>query len=220
MSDDTSRYGHVRKAVMGEVGTHLAMEDIRANEALIVHASNMMRQNAEIRVDIPMIFIRETQHIPSPDAWLIAERLYKRRIVRRRALWFWFWVLLVGAFCIAFSIDNFTSLTTVEPVHAAELAPPPVPPVSTQLAVVTAYTSSVDETDSTPFITASGTHTQPGTLACPAEYAFGTQVRIGDATYTCRDRMNAKYSHRFDVWVQTKAEAKARGIQKLPIEIL
>lgn len=208
------------------------MEDIRTNEALVVHGLNMCRQNAEAQTNPPfmgidmalpgaertVVMLRRLP-MPSFDRWAFAERARRQAVARRRSLRFWFWVLLIGAFCLAFSIDHFTSLTTVTPAHAEEVMPP-VPPVSTEFAIVTAYTSSVDETDDSPFITASGAHTQPGTLACPAQYAFGTQVRIGDATYTCRDRMNVKYGNRFDVWVQTKAEAKARGIQKLPIQIL
>src|SRR3989338_9188671 len=45
------------------------------------------------------------------------------------------------------------------------------------LLTVTAYSSSVDETDSTPFVTASGTKTRDGVIASNL-FPFGTQVKI------------------------------------------
>lgn len=89
-------------------------------------------------------------------------------------------------------------------------------------AIVTAYTSSVDETDDTPFITASGERTQIGTIACPSKYDFGTVVVIEGRQYKCSDRMNKRYrdQERFDVWVLTKAEAFEWGIKELNIKII
>jgi len=90
------------------------------------------------------------------------------------------------------------------------------------LATVTAYTSSVDETDDTPFITASGARTGDGIIACPPKYEFGTQVEIEGKTFTCEDRMNRRYhqEERFDMWVETKAEAFQWGVRQLPVEIV
>lgn len=90
------------------------------------------------------------------------------------------------------------------------------------LATVTAYTSSVDETDDTPFITASGATTGHGVIACPSKYDFGTKVIIGDTEYTCEDRMNRRYweQDRFDIWVETKKEAYHWGIQEVEVKII
>lgn len=89
------------------------------------------------------------------------------------------------------------------------------------VATITAYTSSPDETDDTPFITASGARTGRGTIACPPKYDFGTQVEIEGRQYTCEDRMNRRYhsQERFDIWVETKSEAYKWGIKEVEIKI-
>lgn len=88
-------------------------------------------------------------------------------------------------------------------------------------ATVTAYTSSVDETDQDPTITASGSVAGPGTIACPAKYPFGTKVRIGGRMYECEDRMALRYrdTARFDIWIETKAEAYEWGVREVKVEI-
>jgi 3D (Asp-Asp-Asp) domain-containing protein len=97
------------------------------------------------------------------------------------------------------------------------VAPEPEPPPI--MAVVTAYTSSVDETDSTPDITASGSKTREGIAACPRKYPFGTKVVIDDRIYVCEDRMHIRFNDRFDIWMPTKKEAFEWGRQTLPITV-
>ena len=89
-------------------------------------------------------------------------------------------------------------------------------------AVVTEYTSSVNETDSTPLVNAAGTRPHDGSLACPSMYRFGTKVVIEGNTYTCDDRMaaNRRGDSYFDVWVHTKTEAFDWGKKILTITIL
>lgn len=89
--------------------------------------------------------------------------------------------------------------------------------------LATAYTSSVDETDDTPFITASGTTTHAGTIAANFLY-FGTRARIpdyfGDFIFTVEDRMNERYgSGRIDIWMPTKAQAREWGARWVQIEL-
>lgn len=88
-------------------------------------------------------------------------------------------------------------------------------------ATVTAYTSSVDETDENPFETASGSTVSRGTLACPSKYPFGTVVVINGKHYICEDRMNKRYrdTERFDIWKETKADAFAWGKKELQIKV-
>lgn len=218
MSDDTSRYGRVRKATIGEVPTHLAMEDMRRDEGLIVHFEDMMRQNLDRRIVPPLMVFVHHHDLPQPEPWMLDEMKRKRRD-RVRSKWnmiatFIAFVAFLGILLLAYS-----ALTPQADAQAITIVDaPPAPP--TIHAVVTAYTSSVDETDSTPHITASGYRTEPGTIACPAQYAFGTEVKIGDATYTCRDRMSVKFPNRFDVWVMTKAEAYAWGKETVDVEII
>jgi 3D (Asp-Asp-Asp) domain-containing protein len=87
---------------------------------------------------------------------------------------------------------------------------------------VTAYSSTVDQCDSTPFITASGTNVHDGTLAANF-LKFGTKVRLpdysGDKIYTVEDRMNQRYEYRADIWMETRVDAKQFGVQKLKMEI-
>lgn len=92
-------------------------------------------------------------------------------------------------------------------------------PSGTIQATVTAYSSSPDETDDTPFITASGTSTRIGVAACPRWLAFGTEIAIGGNPYTCLDRMNQKYGERFDIWFPSKQDALEFGIRREEVTI-
>jgi len=91
--------------------------------------------------------------------------------------------------------------------------------------VVTSYSSSVDETDSTPYVTASGTFVRPG-VAASNVLPFGTKFRIpelfGNQVFTIEDRMNSRYNGKnwIDVWFSSKAEAKVFGKKISEIEIL
>ncbi len=86
----------------------------------------------------------------------------------------------------------------------------------------TAYSSDIWQTDSTPFITASGTTVRHGVLAANF-LPIGTKVKIpalyGDQLFVVEDRMNARYWQRMDIWMATSEEAKTFGVQKLEIEI-
>ena len=92
-------------------------------------------------------------------------------------------------------------------------APPYLFTEHTTRATITAYSSSVDECDDTPFITASGTRTRLGVIACPVYYKFGEIFKIDGEYYICEDRMSTKYPHRFDIWFPSKQEAKEFGIK-------
>ncbi len=79
---------------------------------------------------------------------------------------------------------------------------------------VTAYSSTPNQTDDTPFITASGDTVRDGIVACPYRFPFGTPVVIDQKEYECQDRMNRRYEERFDIWMPTKGDAIAYGIQQ------
>ena len=87
-------------------------------------------------------------------------------------------------------------------------------------AVVTAYSSAVDETDSTPYITADGRFVHEGLIACPRRYTFNTEVRIGENVYVCGDRTALKYDGIFDIWKASKKEALKWGRRIVEVEIL
>lgn len=85
----------------------------------------------------------------------------------------------------------------------------------------TAYSSTVGQTDSSPFITAAGTQVASGTIAANF-LPFGTQVRIGGYTYTVWDRMNKRYDDKYiiDIWKPTYEAARAHGVRVLEMEII
>jgi len=88
---------------------------------------------------------------------------------------------------------------------------------------VTAYSSTIDQCDSSPFFTASGTHVHNGTIASNF-LKFGTKVRFPsvypDRIFIVEDRMNARFNNRVDIWFPTRDEAKKFGAKWLEIEIL
>ena len=102
--------------------------------------------------------------------------------------------------------------------------PMALPPISTDSdffrAIITAYSSSPDETDDTPFITASGRRVFDGLIACPRRYPFGTRFKIGGRDYTCWDRLHYRFDDRFDIWMATKNQALQFGLRKLIVEVL
>ena len=102
-----------------------------------------------------------------------------------------------------------------------------VPPVAVKVIkmTVTAYSSTPDQTDDTPFITASQKHVADGIIAING-LKFGTKVRIpalfGDKVFTVEDRMNARYGQlkRADIWVTSREHAKQFGVKVSDIEIV
>ncbi|MFA6105566.1 MAG: hypothetical protein WC725_03150 [Patescibacteria group bacterium] len=90
--------------------------------------------------------------------------------------------------------------------------------------VITAYTSTADQTDSNPLITASGKKVNEYTIAGNG-LPFGTVIKIpslfGDKKFIVTDRMNSRYGFgRFDIWLNaSRAEALKFGVKKVTIEI-
>ncbi len=89
--------------------------------------------------------------------------------------------------------------------------------------IVTAYSSTLDQTDSSPFITAKGTHVRDGIVAANF-LKFGTKVRLpeiyGDKTFVVEDRMALKNSHKVDIWMESRELALQFGVKRLTVEIL
>jgi 3D (Asp-Asp-Asp) domain-containing protein len=89
--------------------------------------------------------------------------------------------------------------------------------------IVTAYSSSVNETDDTPFITASGERVRDGIVAANF-LPFGTRIRIpevfGNKIFVVKDRMATKHAEKVDIWFETKELAKTFGKKKLIVEVL
>lgn len=88
----------------------------------------------------------------------------------------------------------------------------------------TAYTSRPEETDGSPFITADGSVVRDGIIATNV-LPIGTKVRLptiyGDKIFEVRDRMNARYTYRLDVWMSDYNEMIHFGIKRnIPVEII
>ena len=92
------------------------------------------------------------------------------------------------------------------------------PSYRTEEVIITAYSSSPDETDDTPHITAYGTETREGIIANNC-LPYGTEVQIpdifGDRVFAVEDRKNSRYGCNWvDVWYPSKTEAKKFGIAR------
>jgi len=117
------------------------------------------------------------------------------------------------------------NLPVIESTTLLPSAQPPVPIISHEIDVLlTAYSSSIDETDDTPFITASGKTVRDGIVANNL-LMFGTKVRIpelyGDKIFEVQDRMNQrKSSYQFDIWMPSKQQALNFGTKMARIEVL
>jgi len=101
----------------------------------------------------------------------------------------------------------------------------PEPKVAKKINVIaTAYSSTIMETDESPFFTASGSHVRDGTMANNL-FPFGTRVRIpeiyGDKIFVVENRLNPRIGpNHIDVWFPSYEEALNFGRKDVYIEIL
>ena len=103
-------------------------------------------------------------------------------------------------------------------------APPEAVVKSTLTVIVTAYSSTEAQTDSTPFITASNSLVRDGIIANNL-LPFGTKVRLpelfGSKIFEVDDRMHSrKGNFHVDVWFPTTEEAKQFGAKVAVLEVL
>ena len=88
---------------------------------------------------------------------------------------------------------------------------------------VTAYSSTQEETDDTPFITASMTEVRDGIIAANF-LPFGTRVMIpklfGKKIFTVEDRMHQRKTNFIDIWMPTKNDAIQFGITYAEIVVI
>ncbi len=90
--------------------------------------------------------------------------------------------------------------------------------------IVTAYSSTVWETDSHPFLTAAGTQVRDSVVANNL-LPFGTKIRIpelfGDKIFVVEDRMNSRKSdYHIDIWFPSHEQAENFGSKFAKIEIV
>lgn len=121
--------------------------------------------------------------------------------------------------------DNFSSLATIQgnSLLAVFDLPQPVP-IKELPMLITAYSSTVWETDEDPFITASGSIVKDGIVANNI-LPFGTKIRIpelyGDKIFVVEDRMHwEKSGYQLDIWFPDHWQAKNFGAKRTYVEIL
>jgi len=93
----------------------------------------------------------------------------------------------------------------------------------TTVRTITAYSSTPDQTDSTPFYTANGTYVHDGIVAANW-LKFGSRVRIpemfGDKVFVVADRMHPRFDNRMDIWFESREDAVQFGLRHLTVEVL
>lgn len=108
-------------------------------------------------------------------------------------------------------------------VAEAATAPKVEETVKTRKMWVTAYSSTPDQTDDTPFTTANGTEVRDGIVATNM-LPFHTKVMIprlfGNKVFTVEDRMHPRKKNFIDVWVASREEAMDIGINQLDVVVL
>jgi len=90
--------------------------------------------------------------------------------------------------------------------------------------IVTAYSSSVWETDNSPQVTASGEWVKEGIVANNL-LPFGTKIKMpeiyGNKVFTVEDRMHwRKGYYHVDIWLSSYSEARDFGSKRTYIEVL
>lgn len=107
-----------------------------------------------------------------------------------------------------------------------ELIIPKETPKKVVYVTVTAYSSTPDQTDNTPCITANGYNlcsANEENVVAANFLPFGTKVKMpehfGDQEFYVQDRMNKRFSNRVDVWMKTREAAREFGIRKLKVEV-
>ena len=120
---------------------------------------------------------------------------------------------------------QFSNLLTVQENSLQSNSPLPEPKVARTInVIITAYSSTPEQTDDTPFITAAGTTVRDGIIANNM-LPFGTKIRIpelyGDKVFLVEDRMSRKKgNYHFDIWFSSYREAKNFGAKLTHIEVL
>lgn len=117
----------------------------------------------------------------------------------------------------------FNTVAPQEPIVQAEIKQEEYTVAKDYIVEVTGYSSRKEETDVTPYETASGSIVYWGSVASNT-YSFGTQLRFpnmfGDKIFVVRDRMNSRYKNRLDIWFPHYAQARRFGIKDLRVEVL
>ena len=90
-------------------------------------------------------------------------------------------------------------------------------------AKVTAYSSTEDQTDDSPFITASGAHVADGIVAAnflPLHTHIKIPELFGEKVFVVEDRMAKRFQDRVEIWMPDRDSAWKFGLHKAEIVVL
>ena len=133
-----------------------------------------------------------------------------RKIIRRQAVTVGLLCFLIASLAYAGG-DRGVVEGQIKEVGKTEAISAFAPNRIIKNAIVYAYTSRVQETDSDPFTTASGEKVRTGIVANNC-LEFGTKVDINGIVYEVKDRMNRRYGcNVFDVWHEDLGDARQWG---------
>lgn len=169
------------------------------------------------------------KHDPSSGAFIMKriQQLNTKNITTGFAISF-----LVGIAVLGLQLDIQDQPPSIDErvaiAQSISLLPITSPETPTRVAktmnvIVTAYSSTPDQTDDTPFITASGNWVRDGIVATNL-LPMGTKIKIpevyGDRIFVVDDRMHPRKSVHVDIWFSTYKEAKNFGVKRTHIEVL
>jgi 3D (Asp-Asp-Asp) domain-containing protein len=124
---------------------------------------------------------------------------------------------------ILLGIKLWSFITAANIANATPIETPEVKQNKEMVVEVTAYSSTPDQTDDTPFITANGKLVYDGVLAANF-LPFGTRIKIpelyGDKIFVVEDRMHKRFQNRIDIWFPDRQSALEFGYRELKVEIL
>ena len=99
--------------------------------------------------------------------------------------------------------------------------------VSTRNILATAYSSTPDQTDGSPCVTADGYNlcaSGEENIIAMNHIPFGTKIRLpevfGEKIFTVHDRMNSRFDDRIDIWMASRDKAVQFGAQEVKMEIV
>jgi len=146
-----------------------------------------------------------------------------------------FWPAAAALAAVILHLTGFLSGSPPPPAAAAETFPafptPQAEPEPLLTVSVTGYSSTPDQTDDTPFLTASNTRVRAGIVALSrdllreytpgARFGFGDLIEIaGAGIFHVEDTMNGRFHHRVDIWFPTRGEASRWGKRRLAMRRL
>ena len=121
------------------------------------------------------------------------------------------------------NIEERLALTQTNTLLSISSPSGPARVAKTMRIYITAYSSTPEQTDDTPFTTASGKQVRDGIVAANM-LPLGTKIKIpelfGEKVFVVEDRMHPRNYGKVDVWFPSREEAKIFGVKQVSIVVL